>query len=107
MTRYLELATAVASESTHPRHQLGAVVVKGGAVLAKAANTGRIERCAERRALKQRGCFKGSTVYVMRSNRLCSKPCPGCVAKLKAEGVRCVVYVDANGAVVKDGELLL
>lgn len=79
MTRYLEMAAAVAAESTHPKHHVGAVFVRGGAVVARAANTGRRYRCAERRALKDRGRFKDTTGYVMRDNGLCSRPCAGCL----------------------------
>lgn len=99
--RYLEIARKVAAKSTHRQHRHGAVVVRGGAVLAAAANSGRRGRCAERRAL-QRGTFHGATVYTARSNRLCSKPCDDCIAAMKAAGVRLVVYVDHSGAVVDE-----
>lgn len=100
--RYLALALKVAIESTHPKHAMGAVVVKGGAVLAQAANTGRRERCAERRALKHRHCYLGATIYVMRLNGKCSRPCDDCLVRLREEGIREVVYVATNGLVVRE-----
>ena len=95
------MARKVSERSTHPNHRHGAVVVRGGAVLAAAANSGRRGRCAERRAL-QRNYFKDATVYTARSNGLCSRPCDDCVAALKEAGVRLVVFVDSNGAVTSE-----
>jgi pyrimidine deaminase RibD-like protein len=98
------MARRVASKSTHPTHAHGAVVVRGGAVLAAAANSGRWGHCAERRAVR-RGQFKGASVYTARSNGLCSRPCDDCVAALKEAGIRYAVFVDADGTVVSE-ELL-
>lgn len=98
MPRYLALALKVAADSRHPKHALGAVVVKGGAVLAKAANSGRRERCAERRALK-RGRYAGATIYVARANARCSRPCEACQQAIREAGVKRVVYVDLDGGI--------
>lgn len=102
MRAYLDMARQEAAKSTHPKHQLGAIVMRGGAVLARAANTGRWHHCAERRALKHRHHFKDATVLVMRANGGCSKPCAGCTEAMREAGIRMVVYVDRNGAIVAE-----
>ncbi len=101
MIRYLTIARKVARKSTHRHQQHGAVVVRGGAVLASAANSSRRGRCAERRALKCNS-FDGATVYTARSNGLCSRPCDACVAAMREAGVRSVVFVGNDGAVMSE-----
>jgi deoxycytidylate deaminase len=92
----LDVAMRLTRRSTHARHALGAVVVRGGAVLAAAANGGRKGQCAERRALR-RGVYEGASLYVARSNGLCSKPCDACVEAIRRAGIRTVWFVNANG----------
>lgn len=92
----LDVAMRLTRRSTHRRHALGAVVVRGGAVLAAAANGGRKGQCAERRALR-RGVYEGASLYVARSNGLCSKPCADCQSAIKRAGIKVVWFVNADG----------
>lgn len=109
----LTLAHAVALESAS-RQRVGAVVVKGGSVLAKATNRDHNDpaileqdkvrdhasTCAERRALSMLtpAAAKGSIVYVNRAMRGtgafgCSKPCSRCVKAMETLGVKKCVYI--------------
>lgn len=102
MRRWLSLALKVSAQALHPQHRLGAVVVRGGHVLAKAANIARPldsghRGHAEVRALQQTDAT-GATLYVVRSNGRMSRPCPACWQAIRAAGVRQVIYLDANGA---------
>lgn len=98
------------------RQRVGAVVVKGGRVLAAACNRDyndpayledekvamHASICAERRALAliPDEAAKGAIVYVVRAGRnednayACSKPCKRCEKVLKAARVKRVVYID-------------
>ena len=96
------MATALrlTRRSTHRRHALACVVVRGGAILSAAANGSRKGQCAERRALRRKaryGCFAGAELYVARSNGLCSKPCGDCQRAIARAGIKSVWYVNANG----------
>jgi deoxycytidylate deaminase len=97
----MPLAMRLTRRSTHRRHAMGAVVVRGGAVLAAAANGGRKGQCAERLALRWKGAsagrFAGASLYVARSNGLCSKPCADCQSAIKRAGIKVVWFVNANG----------
>jgi deoxycytidylate deaminase len=96
----MPVALRLTRRSTHRRHALACVVVRGGAILSAAANGSREGQCAERRALRRKaryGCFAGAELYVARSNGLCSKPCPKCQAAIKRAGIKSVWYVNANG----------
>lgn len=93
MSRFLRLALRVSRHSTHPRHQLGAVVVRGGKVLSQACNLHRWGRCAEVRALRPHLDLRGSTLYVARSNGRMSRPCARCMEAIRASGVGAIVYL--------------
>lgn len=119
---FLSLALRVATDSEN-RHRHGAVLVKGGSVLAIAPNILKNnpelfqvcypvdsmsrkreirEHCsvhAEARVVKMAGdAARGATVYVARVNNfgeaLLSKPCEYCHETLVAAGVKTVVYTD-------------
>ena len=104
--------TALESEC---RQRVGAVAVKGGAILAKATNRDyndpafleedkvkdHASICAERRvlALLSEAAAKGSTIFVVRAARqdggyACSKPCSRCQKVMRAMGVKKCVYID-------------
>ena len=99
MNRWLKLANKVSQGSNH-NHQLGAVVVRGGAVLAVAFNISRpygIDnggRHAEERVLhnKDGRNFKGATLYVCRWGSRASKPCPKCMKAIIEAGIKKIVY---------------
>lgn len=100
--RWIKLALKVALKSTHPRHLLGCVVVKGGAVVASAPNTLTWGAHAERRALRPTLDLKDGVAYVMRSNRCTSRPCPTCWTALVEAGIHSVVFVDQSGNICKE-----
>ena len=97
VSRWIAQALKVASRSTHPRHRLGALVLRGGHVVASACNTGRWHRCAERRALRPHGDWVGCTLLVVRLGGRCSKPCLGCQLAIKEAGIKEVFYVNEKG----------
>lgn len=103
MNRWLNLAHKLTIDSDHSDQKMGAVIVRGGAVLSKAANRQRWGSHAEIRALSKIGYeAHGATVYVVRENRRTSRPCPMCHLELKRAGVRSVVYLDYNGNPIKE-----
>ena len=105
----LEQASRLASMSTC-RFKHGAVIVKGGRVLAVGVNaytsslslTDILEKegrsiHAEAAAIKAMGgSAKGATIYVARINRLgeprMSKPCNACMKLIKEAEIKKVVY---------------
>jgi deoxycytidylate deaminase len=99
----MQLALRLTRRSTHRRHALACVVVRGGAVLSSAANGSREGQCAERLALRPKrvldGAYAGAVLYVARSNGLCSKPCEECQAAIVRAGIRKVYYVNRIGKV--------
>ena len=97
MRSFVKHALKIASRSKHPKHKLGAVVVKGGSILAKACNHPHWGKCAERRALRPHACLSGAVIYIMRSNFKCSKPCPDCMLAIRKAGICSVVFVSENG----------
>jgi len=105
VTRYLRMAATTADESMHRRHAVGCVVVRGGAVVARAANVHRKGQCAERRSLR-RMRFDNGELYVARPGAsgqlLCSKPCADCMKAIREAGVKKINYVDRNGAIVSE-----
>lgn len=109
----LRMAHQTAMES-ECRQRVGAIVVKGGSVLARASNRDynhptvleeskvreHASICAERRALAQVSdeAAKGATVVVVRAARqddgyVCSKPCSRCQKVMKALGVKKCIYI--------------
>lgn len=102
MGKWMRCALRVAQDSDHPKHQLGCVVVKGGAVLSCAANLGRRGRCAERRALMPHRDLRDATAYIARMNGGVSRPCPYCRKALQEAGISFVVFVDEQRQVVRE-----
>lgn len=102
MNRWIQLALKRALGSDHPFQQVGAVVVRGGAVLGSACNSSRYGHCAEVRALGQVKDAAGATVYVMRSNKRLSRPCGRCQLVLRTRGVRDAVYASLDGSWVRE-----
>lgn len=108
-TAYLSMATYMASLSK-ARRKHGAVIVKGGSVLATGFNKDRNhpnnvseehikDYCsvhAEVDAMKKAGATKGATIYVARvnsfGNQMMSRPCSRCYKKIKQSGIKKVVY---------------
>ncbi len=76
---------------------MAAVVVRGGAVLSLAANHREAGKHAEYRALNRIRDVQGATIYVMRKNKLTSKPCPKCRQLLLERGIKKAVYINTDG----------
>lgn len=112
--RMMHLAMSEAQNSSC-NQRIGAVLVKGGKVIAKTSNRNRnhptvLEEekiymnaglCAERRLLNKVSPqnAKGSVIYVVRSARkdgdyATSKPCARCVEAMESAGVKRAVFVE-------------
>lgn len=102
--RLLDRAAGVALTSTY-RWQLGAVIARGGNILAVGANSFRNPPSidhknatvhAEIAALKKVRNTDGCTIYVARVNRLgtlrLARPCLACYTQLADAGIREIVY---------------
>jgi len=100
MSKWVERALKIAARSTHKRHALGCLVMRGGSVVAQAANLGTRGRCSERRALKRQidpDHYRGCSLLVVRSNLGCSKPCPKCMEAIASAGISNLYYYNAKG----------
>ena len=101
MGKFMRLALREALKCNTNRHRVGAVVVRGGKVVAKSHN--RLTRHAEVRALA--GLWPsecdGATVYVVRPTYTgglgLARPCPDCEQELRRLGVRKIVYSTYGG----------
>jgi deoxycytidylate deaminase len=100
MKKLLHIAYKAARASTHPLHQMAAVVVRGGAVIAVEANLERLGGHCERRALRPHADLTGATLAVVRIGGGVSRPCPRCRAAIQAAGIKKLVYVDFERKVV-------
>lgn len=105
---YIRLASRLAENSDcHHRH--GAVIVKGGRVMATGFNRWRqpIENVsnfnpdwssihAEESALSKAGDLKGATMIIVRINRRgehrTSKPCDKCMERIERAGIKAITY---------------
>ena len=106
MTRWLRIANLEAKKSNHS-HKLGAVVVKSGRVLGKAANLSKPHgmlcnkgRHAEVRAMGRCNCCTGATLIVTRYRGTCSKPCSDCMEAIIAAGIVEIGYIDWSGNLI-------
>lgn len=106
--RWVRVALSLAKSSNHPTHRMSAIVVRGGNVVSKAFNvvksphTLNLPNHAEARALRNKGSFEGSTIYIVRNNCRMSKPCPHCLAKIREAGIAKVIYFDWSGNMVQE-----
>jgi deoxycytidylate deaminase len=100
MTNLFKLAYKAAEKSTHSKHHLAAVIVKGGSILSVAHNLQSWNSCAERRAIRKHMDYRGSTILVVRSNKGISKPCAKCRLAIIKAGIKKVIYIDEDGDVV-------
>jgi len=80
--------------------RMAAVVVKGGSIISAEVN--RLQKHAERRALRPHADLEGASVYVARSNGLISRPCKECMDVIIASGISKIVYVNKDGNLVKE-----
>ena len=96
MTRYVNLALRKLGLSTHPKHRLVAVIVRGGSVVAFASNRGAWGAHAEKRALRAAGDVDGCTLIVVRDGLAMARPCRACQKAIRLAGIRKVYYTN-NG----------
>ncbi len=107
--RWLLRAAGLASRASG-HHRLGAVLVRGGSVIAVGYNSTRndprnTDGCwsthAETRALRLAGAPRGATLYVARvtpgGRTAMARPCADCAMDLRAAGVATVVYTTDDG----------
>lgn len=100
----ISLAIREASRARHKQHRLGAVLLKGGKPVASAHNFDRThaEVAAMDRVWKSE--LQGLTILVVRARKGgglgMAKPCPDCMEKLVAAGIKKVVYSDDDGNLV-------
>lgn len=100
MPPWIKVAHKESANGVHHSHLLGAVIVRGGAVLAKAANRSPIH--AEVRAIKKAGDCQGAVLFVVRRTLSMSRPCPNCMANIKNAGIKKIVYLDWHGEVQEE-----
>lgn len=100
MFRYYQIALRLAQKSTHAQHKMAAVVIRGGQVVAAAANSGAWKRHAERRCLKHG--VTGDMIVIARAGGGMSRPCPLCMAAIRASGIREIVYSGWDKKLVKE-----
>jgi len=90
---------------------MGAVIVKGGSVLASAANDTKGGKHAEIRALHPDISFNGATMYITRpSGERTSRPCRACFLTIKLAGIKKIIFTDEEGSLVEkkvDKEMML
>jgi deoxycytidylate deaminase len=91
----------------------GAIIVRGGSILAKGYNkyrthptwgtgpllTVHAEAAAIRSAERQGISIHGAIMYIARNNMYSqmSRPCAGCEARIRKAGIRKIIYTDKEG----------
>lgn len=109
MSRYLTLALKQASRS-RCRHRVGAVLVKGGRILARSCNSRRNSPRidfrhatfhAEEALVRRLRQAQGAVVYVARIDRSgapqLARPCARCQRALATRGIVMACYTTATG----------
>lgn len=112
------IAKKVAKNSEHSQHRLGAVIVKGGNILATGynqlrytrelgSNTLHAEEAAILKLLNGRdlGKLPGSTIYVSRTTKGghsgLARPCHRCAALIRAVGISTICYTTDTGTMTE------
>lgn len=119
LTSALKLAIQEAQSPSESRHNLGAVLFRGGKIISSGRNGRRHARnlhpkykkaidslCAEKAAiLKARTDLRGASILVVRVGRdgslLLAKPCDTCKLYLDYVGIKSVFYSDSYGQIVR------
>ena len=107
LPKFYRIALKFSAKSNHSKHKMAAVLVKGGAILAKATNKNLWGAHAEKRALhKAKFClgteFEGAALYIARESGRISKPCVCCLALIKQLGIKKIIYAAGAGEVVTE-----
>lgn len=114
--KHFSLAKKLSKQSTHPKHQLGAVIIKGNTVLSIGFNKYKTSpRSNHPWAFihAENSCLNsldksavGADIYVYRETKsgmlANSKPCKYCYQMLKRAGIRRVYYTVDNGYMVEN-----
>lgn len=111
MHHWITQACKEARKGRHSSHLIGALLISGGAVIARAANYSKPHglenrgRHAEERILRY--AVSGCVLVVARCNRkgapaTMSRPCAHCWHLAVKAGVRKVVYVDWQGKITQE-----
>ena len=100
MNRHLQLALEATSQSTAKHQRMASVIVKGGRVLSIGVNLD--FKHAEARAIRPHRDYEGATIYVMRHNGLCSRPCNDCQKKIIKAGIKRAVYISWDNTIVTE-----
>lgn len=100
--RFMAMALKTSAKSTHSQHKMGAVAVRGGAVISSACNTSKWVGHAERRAIRPHRDLAGCTLYIVRKNLRCSAPCEGCREAIKEAGIKSIVYYNQNNEIQRE-----
>lgn len=104
--RFLALAYCESAKVLEGQHRLGAVLIKGGRVIAKGYNSYVNCRHAEIACLSKtwKSERDGAVLYVVRRRRDqkfgMSKPCPNCEAFIRDSGIKKVFYTTNEGTVI-------
>lgn len=102
--KWMGLAEKLARHSQHPKHKVGAVIVRRGVVLGvgynkmrthpKSATPHRRTHAELSAVLNARCDLSGATIYVARINKnevpALAKPCPACQALLDECGIHAI-----------------
>ena len=113
--------STLSKQSNHPNHHLGAVVVKGGRILASGYNrvqqhnklcyrkfnsSVHAEQDAIRKLLGNPDLLYGSSLYVSRIGRsgslLLAKPCAFCMDLIRSVGIKKIFYTDSDGSITME-----
>jgi deoxycytidylate deaminase len=96
----------------------GAIITKGGSVIARGYNSYRphpiwgtgplstlhAEAAAIRYAVAMGCSTSGATMYIARhgENSNMSRPCSGCMARIRKAGIRKIVYTNVEGEIITE-----
>lgn len=100
MTTCMNWALKESLKGRHETHKMGAVLYKGGRVIARRSNMSRPFGCsnrgfhAEERLIKccDKKHLKGAVMFIARTNNSMSRPCAVCWALIRSVGIKKVVY---------------
>ena len=100
MTTRINWALKESFKGRHKWHRIGAVLCKGGRVIARRSNMSRPFKGsnrgfhAEERLIKccDKKHLKGAVMFIARTNNSMSRPCDVCWTLIRSVGIKKVVY---------------
>jgi len=113
VSHFIELAKKVSRSGLHPRHLVGAVLVKNGNMIATGSNSHKTHPLMGNRTMhaevtcligKRYSDLKGSTMFVARTSKVqrnvgMARPCATCRGILSHYGIKKVYFTSENGVV--------